>query len=525
MPELTIDGRTVSVGSDQTILQAAKELGIEIPTFCFHDGLSIAANCRICLVEVEGMHKPVPACEVRVREGMVVHTNSPVAEAARKGVLEFILLNHPVDCPICDCAGECVLQDHYHEHSAEPSRINIKKVRKGKTIHVGPHVMLDQERCINCTRCVRFLKEVTGSEQLTQVQRGVRTEIALFPETTLDDPYSLCVVDLCPVGALTSLDFRFKKRAWWLKYANSICPDCSRGCNVRVDHCDNTIWRLVPRHNDAVNRWWMCDEGRLGFHRFQSDRVVQCHLRPIAGEEAKVTADEAVARAGAELAEQLDSGGRIAPVISAFASNEEAYALFTFCLEVLGLSEVYLGIRKGGQGDKLLRTADRNPNKTGIQMMARKMGLKVVPLQLVFSASAPPARAILSLGTEYELPVPPEGTRLESAVVFAVRQEESALRATVVFPIPSHFEKSGSYVNCDGQIQQAQKAVQRPAEARPVHLLLRQMAGAMGKAISLGQFKEVRKLAAEVLSRKPKPPPLPARPTVEPAKPQGGQDA
>lgn len=524
MPVLTIDGRQVEVDGEHTILKAAQKLGIEIPTFCFHDGLSIAANCRICLVEVEGMRKPVPSCEVKVRDGMVVHTNSPVVDAARKGVLEFILLNHPVDCPICDCAGECVLQDHYHEHSAVQSRINVKKLRKGKAIEVGPNVMLDQERCINCTRCARFLREVTGSEQLIQVQRGNHTEIALFPGKVLDDPYSMCVVDLCPVGALTSRDFRFKKRAWWLDYADSICPECSRGCNVRVDHTDGTIWRLVPRTNGKVNKWWMCDEGRLAFHRFEGARVEECHLRPVAGEGRKVSVEEAARGAAQEFSSVLESGGRLAVVISAFSSVEEAFAYFTFARDVLKVDTIHLGARTGAIADKLLHTADANPNRRGIQQMAQRMGLKVSPVERVFDPAAGPVKGIVSLGTEYRLPVPPEGTRLETAVVFAVNQDEAAQKATVVFPIPSHYEKTGTYVNVDGKAQLAGKAVERPAGARAVHALLRQIAADMNKTLPFGRFSDVRSKAADILTSTPAPPPLPQAPAAV-HKPQGEQDA
>lgn len=501
MPTVTIDGKTIEVDPGTTILNAAKQGGIEIPTFCFHEGLSIAANCRICLVEVKGAPKPLPACEVQVRDGMEVLTDSPVADEARKGVLEFILLNHPVDCPVCDCAGECGLQDHYHDHSAQPSRINIKKVRKGKAIRIGPNVMLDKERCINCTRCVRFLREITGSEQLEQLHRGNKTEISGFPGQKLDDPYSLCVVDLCPVGALTSRDFRFKKRVWWLKGAPSVCPECARGCNVRADFEKNVIYRLVPRVNQEVNKWWLCDEGRLAFHRFETERVVHPYSRPVGGQDHRVTIDEAVEQAAEELTSLKAGGHKVAVVLSGFCSQEEALAAFSFARSALELDTVYLGCRPDGEQDELLRRADKNPNRTGIAALAEKLDIKLLDAAGIFGgADAGEACGIVSVGTEYDLPQPPEGTRVEAAVVLAVNQDEAAKKGTVIFPIPSHYEKRGTYVNHAGVAQTTSRVVTRPQEARSAHVILRKIAQKMQKTLDYTRFEDLGARALELLS-------------------------
>jgi NADH-quinone oxidoreductase subunit G len=490
MPVVTIDGRKVETGADATILAAARQAGIEIPTFCFHEALSVAANCRICLVEVKGSRKPLPACEVKVRDGMEVFTRSPVAEEARKAVLEFILLNHPVDCPVCDCAGECLLQDQYHHYSATPSRINVRKIHKPKATPIGPNVVFDGERCINCTRCVRFLREITGSQQLVQAWRGNHTEISLFEGRPLKDPYSLCTVDLCPVGALTSRDFRFKKRVWWLHFADSVCPECARGCRVRVDHADGRIWRVQPRFDAEVNRWWACDAGRLAFHRFESNRVLRPRLRALSGPEREADLDQAVDAAAAELSGVLASGKSVACIVNASASLEEALALFLFAREALGVQQAFLAPRADGPSDALLRVADSNANVTGIRLLAEKAGVKLLALDELFAAGSAPA-AVVSVGSEYSLPRLPAGSVLESAVVLAVCQDEAALKSTVLFPMAGHYERGGLFVNCDGKAAQAMAAVRPPAGVTGAQVVLRRVAMKMGRPAGHANLREL----------------------------------
>ena len=270
MPTLEIDGRQVTVEAGVTVIQAADQLGLEIPHYCYHPGLSIAGNCRMCLVEVERMPKLQIACNTRVLDGMVVRTATPRVSAARQAVLEFLLLNHPIDCPVCDQAGECKLQDYYMDYGRYHSRMPLgRKVHKGKVIDIGPHVMLDQERCILCTRCTRFLDEVTHTSELGVFERGDHCNIDLFPGQRLDNPYSANVVDVCPVGALTSREFRFQARVWYLERTESVCAACSRGCNVDVYERRGEILRYRPRYNPDVNKLWMCDAGRLSYATLQ----------------------------------------------------------------------------------------------------------------------------------------------------------------------------------------------------------------------------------------------------------------
>ena len=302
MVTATIDGREVVVKPGTTVIEAATKMGIEIPYYCWHKRLSVAANCRQCLVEMSNSPggKLQPSCQAPLSEGVVVKTDTPRVKDQQRANLEFLLLNHPVDCAICDQAGECKLQDYYVQYDAKPSRLDIPKNVKGKRVALGPTVTLDQERCILCTRCVRFMREVAKNPQLGVANRGTRSEITAFPGQPLDDRYAGNVVDICPVGALTSTDFRFSGRVWFMSSARSICTGCSRGCNVSLDYLGESAYRLRPRENEAVNQEWMCDQGRLTYKPFNVDRVLKARIgRGAEGQPAG--RDAAVAAAAAAL--------------------------------------------------------------------------------------------------------------------------------------------------------------------------------------------------------------------------------
>ncbi|MBP1654683.1 MAG: nuoG, partial [Bacteroidetes bacterium] len=249
MVTVTIDGKQIQANPGQTIIEVARDHGMEIPHFCWHPKLSVAGNCRMCLVEVEKNPKLAIACSTQVAEGMVVHTANERVIRARHAVMEFLLINHPLDCPICDEAGECKLQDYAYSHSIGASRFEEDKVHKPKRVELGPNVLLDTERCIMCSRCVRFCDEIAKKPQLTFTQRGDHVELTTFPGEQLDNPYAMNTIDICPVGALTSRDFRFKARVWEMSATESVCPGCSRGCNIFVWVRNNEILRLTPRFN------------------------------------------------------------------------------------------------------------------------------------------------------------------------------------------------------------------------------------------------------------------------------------
>jgi NADH-quinone oxidoreductase subunit G len=267
---VTIDGKSAQVPKGTNIIEAAKTLGVDIPHYCYHPHLSIAGNCRMCQISVKGQPKMTIACNTQATEGMEVathHTSKDVADA-QAATLEFILINHPLDCTVCDQAGHCKLQDYHFDYNARPSRFLEEKVHKIKALPLGPNVMLDGERCIMCTRCIRFCDEITGTSELGMLNRGDQSVIAVSPGRELDNPLSGSVVDLCPVGALTHRQWRFNTRIWFTKQTETICPGCSTGCNVKVAERDGKVVNVKARRNDAVNKEWLCDEGRYGFERF-----------------------------------------------------------------------------------------------------------------------------------------------------------------------------------------------------------------------------------------------------------------
>jgi len=333
MPTLTIDGKEVWVEEGTSILEAAKQVGIEIPHYCYHPGLRIAGSCRMCLVEVEGMPKLQIACHTQASEGMVVHTNSEKVKQARKAVLEFLLVDHPLDCPVCDQAGECYLQMYYMQHGLHASRVREDKRKRQKAKPLGEHIVLDQERCILCSRCVRFTEEITHTYELGIFNRGDRSVVDLYPGVQLHNRYQGNLADLCPVGALTDRHFRFQTRVWYLEHAKSICPGCSRGCNIIVDY--NTrreykaggrrVVRLRPRPNPKVNKYWMCDDGRYGFSWVDGLDRILAPRRLVDGEPQELLWSDAVQLAG-EWIRDAAQRGRLAVMFSPKMSNEELFA-------------------------------------------------------------------------------------------------------------------------------------------------------------------------------------------------------
>ena len=313
MVKVTIDGTELEFAAGTSLFEACREArGEALPHFCYHPDLSVAGVCRLCQVEVEGMPKLTIACNTSVREGMVVHTRSERVRRAAQQILEMHLINHPVDCPICDQAGECGLQDQYMNYGLYESEVSQSdKVHKAKVQVIGPRVVLDKERCVLCSRCVRFCDEVTRTGELGIFNRGDRAEIGVAPGRQLDNAYSLNTVDICPVGALTSLDFRFRKRVWLLRSTPSICHGCATGCNVRVDHEAGTVYRLKPRRNPAVNGSWMCDEGRDTYRELHVASRLSAPLLRRDGELRSATWPEAWAALAGAAGRELPPGAAV----------------------------------------------------------------------------------------------------------------------------------------------------------------------------------------------------------------------
>jgi NADH-quinone oxidoreductase subunit G len=463
MPKIIIDGKEIEFKQGQTIIEAAKEHGIEIPHFCWHPKLSVSGNCRMCLVEVEKMPKLVIACATVASDGMVVHTESPKAIAARNAVMEFLLINHPLDCPICDEAGECKLQDYAYQHSIGESRFVEEKVHKDKRVRIGPRVMFDAERCISCSRCIRFCDEIAKDPELTFTKRGDRVTITTFPGEELDNPYSMNVVDICPVGALTNADFRFKARVWDMSHTNSVCIGCARGCNIEIWVRNNEILRLTPRYNEDVNSYWMCDHGRLNTFKFVNSetRVDSPHLRKD-GQLVKVGWDEALAEAASRL--KSFSKDQIAVIGSSFTTCEDNFLISKFAKNVLGINNIdFIRHVDYSFADDILRREDITPNSLGAELIGikpQKNGLntegiiksikdgKIKALYLIEDD-------IVALDQELESYL----SKLELFIINATNFNQSTKYADIVFPAATYAEKNGTFVNFQGRVQRIRPAV------------------------------------------------------------------
>ena len=339
MPTLIIDGKEISVQPGATIMEAAKLLGIYIPHFCYHPKLSVAGNCRMCLVEVEKMPKPVISCAMPVNEGMVVKTGSDMVKAARKGVMEFLLINHPLDCPVCDQGGECSLQDLAMKYGPDRSRYHEEK-RVVPDYDLGPLIETEMNRCIHCTRCIRFSTEITGLEEMGAVFRGDHMRVGPYISKPLSSELTGNLSEICPVGALNNKPFHFQARGWEVKGVDAICAHCSVGCHIRLDHIDNQVKRITARHCDAINQTWLCDKGRFSCDAFQQSRLQEPMLGPSDGQGSKpVSWAEALDRA-AELIKKVKPGEVAGLASDSLQSAEELFAFQDFLRNVVGSNHI-----------------------------------------------------------------------------------------------------------------------------------------------------------------------------------------
>jgi len=468
MPTLTIDGRQIDSPDGSTVIQAAEKLGTFIPRYCYHPGLSIAGNCRICLVEVEKNPKLQIACNTPVTDGMVVHTKSPKAEDGRRAVLEFLLANHPLDCPVCDQSGECDLQNFYMNFGLYDARFREQKVKKKKAVALGPHVMLDQERCILCSRCVRFTDEISRTGEFGIFNRGDRAELALYPGQRLDNPYSGNVVDICPVGALTDKDSRFKVRVWYLSSAPTVCNGCAQGCNVDVHYVLDRphlndgarVLRLKPRYNADVNQWWMCDEGRYGFGWIDRGRLTKVRHRG-----ADATWEQAHAALAGELAKirEHKSGSRLGVIASSQLTNEELFLIREIFQRALGAQVTASVPTAAGYSDDFLIKADKNPNTRGATLLGLAGPDAPDAAGLIGEALQGRVEGLWVFGNDVTTIVGEEklqelSRRLRLFVYSGTNENPTVPWAHWVLPTAAYVEKDGTFVNCHGRVQRIGRA-------------------------------------------------------------------
>jgi NADH-quinone oxidoreductase subunit G len=443
---LTIDGQAVTVRKGTNVLEAAQLVGKDICHFCYHPGLSIAASCRQCLVEIEKFPKLQPSCQVQVGDGMVVHTESPAVVKARREMLEFTLKNHPIDCPICDKAGECKLQRHYMDHDHHLTRVDVPKIRKAKHKDIGREIVLDAERCILCSRCVRFCEEIPKTSELAMMHRGDHETLDIHDGHPIDNQYSINVVDICPVGALTAKDFRFAVRVWELDATSTTCPGCATGCAVELHTKHERAYRLVPRHDPAVNGHWMCDEGRYTYKELEpEDRVLYAEI-----DGQPVPLYDAVALT----AERLQ-GKKVAVVFASTATTESNQALAELC-ELVGGEPFILG-RPPGDGDDILRDPDKNPNTRGAVLAAGDVSKHENELALELAGRA--YEAVIFLDDEGELSdVVLQGLSGLTSVCLADRRTPLADACRILLPAASWAEILGTYINRQGKLRVVEPA-------------------------------------------------------------------
>jgi NADH-quinone oxidoreductase subunit G len=477
MPVFHLDGQPVEFEPGEKVLSAALRAGVEVPHYCFHPGLSVVATCRMCLVDVVDMGngRPMPklqtSCSMDAVEGMKVETQNTKTLEAREDVMEFLLINHPLDCPICDQSGECVLQDYSFEHGTGKSEMEYAKRVYGWR-DIGTFVALERNRCIHCTRCDRFTREVTGTNEFGMYNRGHELTVDTYADRPMTNKFQGNMADICPVGAITDKEFRFKRRVWRLKKTPSICTGCSTGCNVTIEYDKNEVFRLKPRENPAVNRWWMCDEGRLSY-RVMNEREnrimkplgrVQGKLQPVSFEQAY--------QALAERISTLNPGaGGVLVLTDTNASNEALFMFRKFAQDGLGAEQVYCTMPDWQQPESdffinSLITTDKTPNRAG----ARELGLTGVAdtAELATALAANP-KVVIVLGNPFENATELRETLSKAQLIVSISTLFNgwAEIADVVLPGQLHSEQNATYTNKQRRVQRTHSAVQAPRQTRP----------------------------------------------------------
>jgi NADH-quinone oxidoreductase subunit G len=514
-----IDGVWHQFPKGTRVIEACEQAGSFVPRYCYHKKLSSPGNCRMCLIEmgfprlgpdrnpelgpdnkpiINWMPRPQISCAQDIAEGMGVRTDSPLVKECQRGVMEFLLINHPLDCPICDQAGECQLQEFSVDFGMSKSRFLENKVKKPKNVVLGPRVTLDDERCILCSRCIRFCQEIAHDDVLGFVDRGSYTELTAYPGKRLENNYSLNTVDICPVGALTSSDFRFKMRVWFLKETKSICTSCATGCNTIIGSREDVIYRQTPRENDHVNSCWMCDYGRLNFKYLEAENRL---LEPQIYFEGQLRyTDWSAAIAQAALQLKQFSGSEIAIIASARMTNEELW-LTAQLAKSLDTQWIDIVPRRG-PGDSILLSEDRNPNTNGARLI---LGSESEPganlLAISEAVKSGKIKALLFLKENaMHLGVPVEQlSQLPVLIAMNNLSNEATEKATIVLPACGFAEKRGSMINGKGRLQRLNRAVRPPGNARDDWEILRDLLQAVGGGDSILSIDDVFRQISETV--------------------------
>jgi NADH-quinone oxidoreductase subunit G len=482
MPQITLDGKLINVDNGKTIIEAAYQNDMQIPHFCWHPELSVSGNCRMCLVEV-GMPKKLPdgsyehdsqgipavqwfpklqiACATQVTDGMIVRSVNEKVTSAQESVMEFLLINHPLDCPICDEAGECKLQEYAFLHSNGESRFEENKNHNDKRTEWGPNVLYDAERCISCSRCIRYSKEIAQQDVLTFVNRGDHVKISLFEGTSLDNPYSMNVIELCPVGALTSKDFRFQSRVWEMSFNDSICTGCSKGCNIEIGVKNNQALRIQPKNNQFVNKYWLCDYGRNTQYEPLNENRVNSNLIRQSDQLLEISFNEAK-----DLAIQKISHYKPNEIIilgSPFLTNEDNYILNKFAKNVLKTKNVdFIEKIDNSFADNFLKTNDKSPNARGAKVFGIQPFNESNPLTHVveqLNKKHIKAMVIVNDLLDESDELFEAAKNLELLISIASNHSKFTSISDIVFAASTSAEIEGTFINSEERVQHFMPAI------------------------------------------------------------------
>lgn len=472
MVNITVNGIQMQACKGSLLIDKLLDENIHIPHFCYHQALGKDGNCRMCMVEIEGQKRPQIACDTPIKDGMMVRTKGENIEKVRRDILELELINHPIDCPTCDQAGECKLQDYYMESGFYDSRINLEsKNHARKRVDLGANVMLDQERCVLCTRCVRFCSTITKTNELGVISRADHSVIGTFPGRPLSNPYAMNVIDICPVGALTNKDFRFKQRVWFLETFDAICNGCAKGCNIFVDHRkekykDDQIFRFRPRVNKSINGWFMCDEGRLSYvnesnNRFQTPLI----------NENKTDINTAIAN----VFKELTNNKNILFVLSANLSYEEMSNVKNLALKLdANISGYSPNTIDESFEDDYLRKKDKTVNRASFKELEIDETKEYFEDKLNFSSLV-----IIVENNYFESNL----KLLENKKVISLFSHQciSIIHSNIAIPVASFYEKSGTYINCDGIKQKVISKMNKNNPMNTVTTIIEDLKSMIGK--------------------------------------------
>jgi NADH-quinone oxidoreductase subunit G len=468
--KVTVDGRVFEAPEGTPLLQVMLDGGLDVPHYCYHPKLSIDGSCRLCQVKIEGMPKLQISCNTQVRDGMIVHAADPEIALTRRGVLELLLINHPLDCPICDKAGECWLQNYAMRFGSRYARTLDPRRKHQKRIDIGERMLLDQERCILCRRCVRFCREISKTGELAVFNLGDHSVLDVY-DRRLDNNYSICTADICPVGALESKDFHHRIRVWFLQETASVCPGCSNGCNIMISEYRNRIWRLIPRRNDAVNDTWMCDQGRLDYKFVDAPERLRAPMVAENGALAQATWHDALARASTAITalKARHGDGAMGALVSPHLTVEENFC-FGELMRAAGAGKFAMAARRGPADDFLIK-AEKAPNARGVRELGLVSGSDDGIGELMRALEVGELKGLYLCGRDSAEPfdlldaLAPGRLaailgRVELLIVQTLTLDPRLSAAAVVFPTTTFAEKDGSFINHAGRVQRIYKAIE-----------------------------------------------------------------